>query len=55
MALDPTFSSFLKLNSRPRPNIRKMMPISDHCSTVSALEMPGKKEMFGPIRKPARI
>ena len=26
----PTFSSFLKLNSRPRPNIRKMIPISDH-------------------------
>ena len=29
-ALLPTLSSFLKLNSRPRANSRKMMPISDH-------------------------
>ena len=26
----PTLSNFLKLNSSPNPNRRKMMPMSDH-------------------------
>ena len=30
IALEPTFISFLKLNSRPSPNMRNMIPISDH-------------------------
>ena len=55
MALPPTFSNFLKLNSKPRPNIRNIMPISDHWWTVASLDIPGKKLMFGPIKKPARM
>ncbi len=55
IALDPTFISFLKLNSRPRPNIMKIIPISDHCWTVSVLDIPGKKCMLGPMRNPAMI
>ena len=39
----PTLSSFLKLNSSPRAKSRKMMPISDHCSTDSTLEMAGSR------------
>ena len=35
MALLPTFISFLKLNSSPRAKSRKMIPISDHYSTVA--------------------
>ena len=54
-ALLPTFRSFLKLNSRPRPNIRKMMPISDHWCTVSSELMPGNQEICGPTRKPAMM
>ena len=34
-ALPPTVASFLKLKSRPRPNIRNIMPISAHI-TISA-------------------
>ena len=55
MALAPTFINFLKLNSSPSPNIRNMIPISDHWWTVSWLVIPGKKSMFGPMRKPAMM
>ena len=53
-ALLPTLSSFLKLNSSPRAKSRKMMPISDHCSTDSLLEMPNSPRC-GPTMKPAMI
>ena len=55
MAVLPDFTSFLKLNSNPKPNIIKMIPISDHWWTLSMLEMPGKNPMLGPIRNPATI
>ena len=35
MAALPTLTSFLKLNSSPRANRRKMIPISDHWFTAS--------------------
>ena len=54
-ALEPTLRSFLKLNSSPRPNIRKIIPISDHWLTVSWLVIPGKKLMCGPTRSPAMM
>ena len=54
-ALLPTFRSFLKLNSRPRANSRKIIPISDHCSTFSGLVRPGKRPKWGPTRKPATM
>ena len=40
MAPLPTLSSFLKLNSRPRPNIINIIPISAHWCTASVLEIP---------------
>ena len=54
-ALLPTLSSFLKLNSRPSANSRKIMPISDHCSTVSGLVRLGKRPKCGPTRNPATM
>ena len=51
----PTFSNFLKLNSNPRLNSRKMMPISDHWSTLSTLVTVGNRPRWGPTRNPATI
>ena len=54
-ALLPTLSNFLKLNSSPRAKSRKMMPISDHCSTDSTLEMAGRRPRCGLTRNPAMM
>ena len=48
----PAPRSFLKLNSRPRPNIRKMIPIWLQSSTVSMLLIPNTP-ICGPMMKPA--
>ena len=39
----PTFFSFLMLNSKPRPNIRKTMPMSLHTWMLSASVMAGNQ------------
>ena len=49
----PTLSSRTMLNSRPRPNIRKITPISDHVEMPSESATLGNQSTAGPIRKPA--
>jgi hypothetical protein len=52
-ATPPTFTSFLKLNSRPSENKRKMTPISDHIFIPSSSTTVGIKETCGPTKIPA--
>ena len=52
-AVPPTFISFLKLNSRPRLNSRKITPISAQTSTLLMSVMEGKKSKLFPAKKPA--
>jgi hypothetical protein len=54
MAPLPTLRSFLKLNSSPSPNIRNIMPMSDHCFTADMLDIPNSPRL-GLIRKPAMM
>ncbi|MNL26459.1 hypothetical protein D3C87_1479870 [compost metagenome] len=51
----PTFTSFLKLNSRPRLKSKKITPISAQMSILFLSTTVGKKWMCGPTSKPARI
>ena len=50
---EPTFLSFLKLNSRPNAKSRNTIPISLHVLTLFVSTANGKYEKYGPIRKPA--
>lgn len=52
---EPEFISFLKLNSRPRVNMRTTMPRSAQNSMFSRFEIEGRYVNFGLARKPARI
>ena len=54
-AVLPTFTNFLKLNSKPKLNSKKITPISAHISMVLISVMDGKIAKFGPTSKPARI
>ena len=51
----PTFFSFLKLNSSPNPNRRKITPIFPQNSTLSTSVAVGMKEMYGPVSTPAMM
>ena len=51
----PTFINFLKLNSNPNENSRKIMPNSAQKSMFDSLIMVGKYPKWGLTRKPARI
>jgi hypothetical protein len=54
-ASPPTRINFLKLNSRPRLNKRKITPISASVSMFSTSATVGKSLKWGPTRKPAII
>ncbi len=54
-ALPPTVASFLKLNSRPSPNIRNTTPIlAQTCISADSTTV-GRYVKFGLMRKPATI
>ena len=55
MAVAPTLKSFRKLNSRPRANSKKMIPISDHSCTEFCSMMVGNRLKWGPTKKPATM
>ncbi len=54
-AVLPTWKRRLKLNSKPKANSRKMIPISDHSLMTAVSMMVGKRLKCGPTRKPATI
>ena len=54
-ASPPTRMSFLKLNSSPRLNSRKITPISANVSIFSTSATVGSSLKCGPTRKPAMI
>ena len=54
-AVLPTWNSRLKLNSNPKANSRKMIPISDHSLMTAVWVMVGKRLKCGPTRKPATM
>ena len=49
----PTFISFLKLNSSPKLNSKKITPISAHTSTLFISVIEGKKSKWFPAKNPA--
>lgn len=51
----PILNIFLKLNSKPNVNIRKMTPMSAHVEMFVLSTMDGKNANWGPQRKPATI
>ena len=51
----PTSAILCRENSNPRPNIKKITPISDQTSMLEISSMVGRKATTGPARKPARI
>lgn len=53
MAGRPAVASLVILNSSPRPNMRKMTPISDQTEMLSVSETSGNHEMAGLTRNPA--
>ena len=53
MAALPTLSIFLKLNSNPSPNNKKITPISAHMPRFSLSVTVGTKLKYGPARIPA--
>ena len=55
MAVPPTDTSLWRLNSRPRPNISTMMPISLQVSMELWSATVKNQGIKGPTRKPARI
>ena len=55
MAVLPTLANLCKLNSSPKWNIKKIIPISLHVSIVSVSTTVGKKGKYVLKRKPANI
>ena len=55
MPVLPTDASLCKLNSSPKPNIKKMIPISAQRLMFSTSASVGTKSTTGPIKKPAKI
>ena len=51
----PTSAILWTENSSPRPNIRKMTPMSDQTSMLPRSSMVGRNCTTGPARKPARM
>jgi hypothetical protein len=54
-AVPPTATSFLKLNSSPKLNRRKITPISLHVVMFFSSATVGKKPTCGPTSSPARM
>ena len=52
-AVPPTFISFLKLNSSPKLNNKKITPISAQTYTLLMSFMEGKKSKWLPAKNPA--
>lgn len=55
IAACPTVLSFVKLNSRPSPNIRNTIPILAQVSILSISTTVGSHTKFGLMRNPARM
>lgn len=51
----PTSASLCRENSSPRPNMRKITPMSDQTSMPPRSWMVGRKSTTGPARNPARM
>ena len=51
----PIFNIFLKLNSRPRVNMRKMTPMSAHVCTLCMSVTDGMNWKCGLLMKPATM
>ena len=54
-AVPPTFTSFLKLNSSPKANNRKITPISDQVWIFAISMTEGVKGTWGLAKNPATI
>ena len=55
IADEPEFISLRKENSSPSENISTTIPISDHSSMLSRLEIEGRYSKRGLARKPAMM
>ena len=51
----PTLASFLKLNSRPRPNNKNITPISAQIDTPSRSDTEGNNFTWGLTSNPAKM
>lgn len=55
MGLVPILTSFLKENSSPKANIKKIIPMSAHVWILDVSLTDGKSVICGPAKKPAKI
>ena len=51
----PILTSFLKENSSPKANIKKIIPMSAHVWILDVSLTDGKSVICGPAKKPAKI